>query len=401
MLYRSGLITYLSKSQLSHALTIQFSLNLYKQLTLGSLLLGTLLLATGCGHKTDNPANPNGSATSAASASAQTNVLEFAASDLIQAKISSLQSQASITGSLRAEHSTTVQAPFSGTVTDVTAREGSAVHKGMVLVRLNNQDNSARLSQAEANLAGANAQLQLAKSLESRNAQLYQKGFISQFEYQRSQTDAHAQQQQVNAQQSMVNIAKKQVNDSVIKAPMSGIIAKRQVDIGQTVAPNQTLFELVDPNALELQGTAPAQVQAFLQVGQIINFTVANSTTPFKAQITRISPQADAASRSLTFFARVLDQSGVLKIGQFVQGNLAYAPARQGILVPLSAIQSINNSPFVWVIRHNKLEKQPVSLFEKDNVSNQALVNGINDGEQVVLVPLAEGAAGRTVHIST
>ncbi|MCV9925985.1 efflux RND transporter periplasmic adaptor subunit, partial [Acinetobacter baumannii] len=136
------------------------------------------------------------------------------------------------------------------------------VQKGQVLVRLNNQDNAARLAQAQANLASTQAQANLAKSMVQRKNRLLDQGFISKVEYEQSLVDYQAQLENVRAQQANVDIAEKADRDGTILSPISGVITQRQVEPGQTVSAGQTLFEIIDPSRLEIQAKIPSDLQA-------------------------------------------------------------------------------------------------------------------------------------------
>lgn len=112
-----------------------------------------------------------------------------------------------------------IQAQVSATATAVTANVGQKVQKGQVLVRLNNQDNAARLAQAQANLASAQAQAELARNLMNRKQRLLNQGFIARVEFEQSQVDYKGQLESVRAQQANVDIAKKLIETVLLLAP--------------------------------------------------------------------------------------------------------------------------------------------------------------------------------------
>ena len=179
--------------------------------------------------------------------------LELNQADLVQATEQSLSASTQITGSLHATRQSSVHAQGNAIVQSILANNGDAVQKGQVLVTLNDQDNRARLAQAQASLAQARAQQILSNSIRDRNIQLYRKGFLSEIELERSKADALAQQEQVNAQRALLQISEKALQDAVLRAPLSGVVTDRLIDVGQTVASGQNLLSIVDPSSLELQ----------------------------------------------------------------------------------------------------------------------------------------------------
>ena len=329
--------------------------------------------------------------------------LELSQRDVVTVQQQRLQSSAAMSGSLQALKSTTLQAQVSATIEQVNVREGDVVGRGDVLVTLHNSDLQARLAQAQANLASVKAQLIVAQNLRDRNAKLFKKGFVSEMEYERSVADAQAQHENLNAQQAMVDIAQKGIRDRVIRAPMSGMVARRLVEPSQAVNAGQTLVEIIDPTTLELQGTAPASTQNQLRVGQTIRFRIQGlADQQFNGTINRINPIANAQSRTINFYAKVDNSSQQLRAGLFAEGSIQLGQQREGTVLPLQAIQSQPNQPsMVWVIRQGQLQPQPVQIIDTDSVSGLALVSGVNVGEQVTTIRLAEGAKGRTVKVAS
>lgn len=356
-----------------------------------SILLSSLLIVS-CGKQEDTTQTKK----------MTVQPLELISSDLVKPNYQQLSSSINFTGTLQAKMRTSVQAETSGTVIQLYANNGDRVNKGQTLLRLNNQDDQARLLQAQANYTAAKAQSDLSKNLAERNRRLFQQGYIAEIEYERSKAEAQAQRGNLDAQQALVNIAKKAANDAAVQAPISGIVSNRQVQTGQTVANGQTLFEIVDPSTLELQGSVPDNNQTNLKVGQTVQYQFAGQSKPvFTARISRINPIADAASRALMFYADVSNSTGSLNIGNYVQGTIAFENGQNGLVIPSSAIwQQDSQSAFVWVVRQQKLVKLNVNIIAQDKMTNTALVEGIEPTDQVSLVKVPDDANGRSVKVT-
>lgn len=218
-----------------------------------------------------------------------TTKIELIEKDLVSVKNGTSVAKSAFTGTLRAVNQSSIQAQVTATATQVYVQVGQSVAKGQVLVRLNNQDNAARLAQAQANLAATQAQANLAKNMMQRKKRLLDQGFISKVEYEQAAVDYQAQLESVHAQQANVNIAQKAEREGTIYSPISGVITQRQVDAGQTVTAGQTLFEIVDPNQLEIQAKLPSDMQAALKVGQQIEYTIQGNPAQLTAVLTRVS----------------------------------------------------------------------------------------------------------------
>ncbi|WP_151975897.1 efflux RND transporter periplasmic adaptor subunit, partial [Acinetobacter nosocomialis] len=165
--------------------------------------------------------------------------------------------------------------------------------------------------------------------------------------YEQSEVDYKAQLETVNAQRANVDIAEKANLDGTIRSPLSGVITKRQVEPGQTVAAGSTLFEIVDPAQLEIQGKLPIEQQSALAVGKKISFNIQGERTVQEARLSRISPVADQVSRQIEFFAQPSSPIRSLSIGAFVEGFIYSQDQISGQIIPLNSIQSMDQQPYV------------------------------------------------------
>ena len=309
--------------------------------------------------------------------------VELIQQDLVTPQQGSAISKTAFTGTVRAVNQSSIQAQVTATATSVYVKIGDSVQRGQTLLRFNNQDNAARLAQARANLAATQAQANQARNMMQRKKRLLDQGFISQVEYEQSQLDYRAQMENVRAQQANVDIALKADQDGTITSPIHGVITQRQVEPGQTVAAGQTLFEIVDPNQLEIQAKLPSDLQAALKIGQKIEYQLQGQATTFNAQISRVSPVADLASRQIEFFATPLERLPSLSIGAFVDGYILANSTISGQIIPLNTIHDIQNKPYVWVIRDQKIARVDITLLEQRYSDNTAVIQGLQNNDLV------------------
>ncbi len=357
---------------------------------LHTLLCLVFLSFAACQKKTET--------TDAVSTHQKDTVLEFAAADIATAQVGTLAQQTPFTGSVRAVEQTTIQAQTNATALAVYANVGDQVQQGQRLAALNNQDNAARLAQAKANLASAKAQADLNKTILLRKQRLYEQGFIAKLELEQSQLEYRAQQESVKAQQANVDITTKAAQDANISSPIAGYITQRQVEVGQTVSPGQTLFEIINPKKLEIKALLAASDAQQLSIGQTISFRIQGNDENLSATVSRISPIANASNRHIEFFARPNNPVN-LSIGAFVEGELLQKNPQQGLLIPLRAIQSLEQNPFVWTIREYKLKKVAIRVLRIDNKQQRALVDGLTPDEKISLVKIMAKDEGRQVKI--
>lgn len=326
--------------------------------------------------------------------------VELIQQDLIQVEQGEANHSSAFSGTIRAINQSSIQAQVTATASQVHAQIGQTVAQGQVLVQLNNQDNSARLAQSNANLASAQAQAQQASNMVERKKRLYNQGFIAKVEYEQSQVDYKAQLENVKAQQATVDIAAKANQDGVIKSPISGVITKRQVEPGQTVSVGQTLFEIIDPDHLEIQATLPAEQQSALQVGAKIQYSIQGNPQKLTATLSRIASIADPSSRQIEFFARPNEAIQSLSIGAFVDGAILGESSIQGQRIPLDSIQDAQTKPYVWVIRNQKVQQIFVQVLDQQSNQNIAIVNGLSEQDLISRVKFSTDDINKQVVMS-
>ena len=326
--------------------------------------------------------------------------IELIQQDLVPIQLGTSVNQTNFTGTIRAVNQSSIQAQVTATATQVNAKVGQSVTQGQILVRLNNQDNAARLAQSQANLAATKAQANQAKLMMQRKQRLLNQGFISKVEYEQSQVDYKAQLENVKAQQANVDIAQKANQDGVIKSPISGVITKRQVEPGQTVTIGQTLFEIVDPDHLEIQAKLPVEQQTALKIGHKIEYKIQGNPQDFTAQLSRISPIADQTSRQIDFYAQPEQNIPSLSIGAFIEGNILGNQQIDGFQIPLDSIQDLKTKPYVWLIRNQKVHKEAVNVLGQQPENNLAIVKGLQLGDLISRIKLSTQDVNKTAIIT-
>lgn len=375
---------------MKHAITWTRSSHFRNHFSRFSLLICTSLILASC-SKESEPTTV---------ASDKPTHIELIAADLSPVQFGALQRKSPFTGTLRAIQQSNVQSQVSAQVLNVFVEVGQQVHQGQVLTELNSQDQSARLAQSHANLASSKAQAELARSLMERKKRLYDQGFIAKVEYEQSRVDYQAQLENVKAQQANVDISNKAIQDSKIISPIQGSIVGRNIEPGQTVSPGQTLFQIVDTQKIELQGSISANEQSELSIGKQIQFNIQGNDEVYQATITRIAPIANSANRQIDFYARPLNAISSISIGAYVKGEIISPAHAKGYLVPLNSIQNLDEKPYVWVIRNQILVKQAIDIIAQDYASNTAVVNGLQTNDQVSRVAFSDEDQKKTVKVS-
>ncbi len=363
-----------------------------------SVLLSAVMVALGLSACGEGKA-PDSAASAETAAS-----LELAKVDVVQVKKATLSGGLPVSGTLQPVSLTTVQSRVAAEVNEVLVREGMRVQKGQLLAHLGTLDLNARLKQAQASLAAAKVEATLARALVDRNRQLYEKNYFSEIDFQKSVGEAEAREENVRAQQALVDIARKAEGDASVRSPINGIVAKRYVEPGSSIAVDGRLFDIVDLTQMELSVPVPATEIALVKVGQAVAFTVSGfGDRKFEGKVVRINPVADAGTRAISVYVRVENGGLDLKGGMFARGEISVGASGEALTVPLEALHAgtADEPSWVLVLRDGKLEKRSLETGSRDERNNRIVVSsGLEDGDIVVVARLTEKAVGQSARLS-
>jgi hypothetical protein len=156
----------------------------------------------------------------------------------------------------------------------------------------------------------------------------------------------------------------------------------------------------IDPAHLEIQAQLPSDAQSALKLGQAIEYRIQGNNNLLHATLSRISPIADPTSRQIEFFAQPKEAITSLSIGAFVEGQILGSDQVSGQLIPLNTVQDIDNKPYVWVVRQNKIAKVSIQVLEQRYSNNIAVVTGLQDSDLVSRVKFSDNQIRQDVMIS-
>jgi membrane fusion protein (multidrug efflux system) len=179
-----------------------------------------------------------------------------------------------LTGTLRASEESDVAADASGKVTATLVERGQRVKKGDTLAVLDARGASLTASALAAQTNLAKVQLEEAQRECERVKHLFQTGAISQAEYDRTNSQCGANTFAAAAAQAQQQSAQKLVGDAIIRAPFSGVVGERAVNVGQYVQPSTKVVSLYAPDPLRLELTVPEANVGALKADMPVKFTV-------------------------------------------------------------------------------------------------------------------------------
>lgn len=345
-----------------------------------------------------------GKARKAAPATVQVEaVVELARSDVVDAQTNALNQGVLLTGSLRAVHSAVVKARVAGELQGLAVREGDAVRAGQVIATIDPAEHQARLRQAQQQADAARSQVEIAKRNFDNNQAMVDKGFISRTALESSQSSLTGAQATYQAAVAAVDVANKTLDDTALRAPITGVVSQRLAQPGERLAIDGRVIEIIDPTRLELEATLAPADSVHVRTGQTARLNVEGAAQPVTATVVRINPSAQAGSRGVPVYLSVPATPG-LRQGLFAQGMLVTERV-QALAVPLGAVRTDRPTPYVQVIEGERVRHKAVQPGARGEAGDETLVavTGLQAGARVILGhvgALREGTAVRFTAIA-
>jgi membrane fusion protein (multidrug efflux system) len=294
-------------------------------------------------------------------------------------------------GTVAAVRGVTVSADLPGVVSAIGFESGQSIREGDELARLDTR-------QERAQLAAAEAQRDLARISFERMQGLLNERVVSQAEFDRAQAD----QRQADAHVGEIRAA---IERKTIKAPFSGILGIRKVNLGQYLAGGDALVTLQSLNPIYVNFGVPQQAIAQLRQGRIVRVTVENlGGLEFSGPITAIDSVVDESTRNVQAQATLANPNGSLRPGMYVQAAVPASAATPVVSLPASAIQHAPYGDSVFVVGDLKDQKgrtyrgvrQQFVKLGSGRGDQIAVVSGLKAGDEVVtsgVFKLRNGAA--------
>jgi RND family efflux transporter MFP subunit len=276
---------------------------------------------------------------------------------------------------------------------DFTLREGDRVQQGHVVARIDPTEYLARQRQAQRQVDAATAQVEVAQKQFDNNQALVDQGFISKTALDTSLSNLNGAKASHLAAVAALDVARKSVDDTVLKAPLSGLIAQRLAQPGERVALDARIVEIVDLNQLEIEAAIPSSDAAAVRIGQSASLTMEGSQGVVQAHVLRINPSVQAGSRSVMIYLGVNNQTESrqpeLRQGLFVQGQLV-TTEMSALALPVTSVRTDKPQPYVQWIDNGQVRHMTVSLGARGQVGeqNRVAVTGVGaalvEGTQIL-----------------
>jgi len=298
-------------------------------------------------------------------------------------------------GTVAAVRGVTIGADLPGVVERIAFESGQAVRQGDVLAILDTR-------QERAQLAAADAQHELARLNYDRMNGLLNERVISRAEF----DQATADQRQAEARTGEIRAA---IDRKTIRAPFTGILGIRQVNLGQYLSAGDALVTLESLDPIYVNFGVPQQSAGDMRPGRTVRVTTDDAAaTAFGGRITAIDSVVDANTRNVQVQATVPNHDRRLRPGMFVQTDVAVGTSESVISLPASAINYAPYGNSVFVVGDIKGEdgrvykgvRQQFVKLAGARGDQVAVTSGVKPGDEVVTSGVFKLRNGGAVQIN-
>jgi len=275
----------------------------------------------------------------------------------------------SLSGAVEANEQVEIRSEISGIVEAIYFQEGTVVSKGQALLKINDLELRAQLSQAitRQNLASEN---------ERRAKLLLTKEAISQEEYDVTSSEFRS----LKAQTQLIQA---QLAKTTVRAPFSGKIGLRSISPGTYVTPTTLISKLVNTDILKITFSIPEKYSPNLQSNTKVTFTVPNQTESFEATIYAVESEIETTTRTLRIRAKIANTSGKILPGTFATVNLPLTAITDAILIPTEAIIPVQNGKKVILSKNGKATEVLIETGTRTK-ENILVIQGLQVGDTLV-----------------
>ncbi len=309
-----------------------------------------------------------------------------------------------VVGSLSPKFQTDVKSEMTGIVREILVTEWVPVRKGAILARLDAREEDVVLQKAEADRAAARANLLQAEASGRRADREYRRalnlkeaGLMTQQNLDDALTAKEAAEAVIASAKAQANAAEKGVRHAgtrlsklVIVAPIDGVVAYRDVNVGDLVGEmgaQKPLFRIVDNRILDLTVTVASRSLERIKVGMPVTFTTdAFPGKMFSGEVAFINPVVNDADRTIQVRIEIPNKDQVLKGGLFVKGQIISGTRRGVLQVPRSALVNWDRLKSTGKILVVEKETARLSSVQTGAAVDELveIISGLQAGETVI-----------------
>lgn len=288
---------------------------------------------------------------------------------------------------LKSRHSAIINPQVEGQVTKIFVKSGDRVAQGTPLLQIDPLKQEAAVSSQEATRVAQEANVRFAKITLERAQKLFDAGVISKQDFDNAQTNYDAAVAQLRSLEHQVQTQQVELHYYRVSAPMDGIVGDIPVRVGDRVGVSTLLTTVDEPGALEAYVYVPALRARDLRLGLPVKLLDQNGAALTQTELTFVSPQVDSETQTVLAKAAIGKTKASFRIAQQVRAQITWG-TRQGVVVPILAVQRINGQFFAFVAaKEDKgtAARQRLLRLGETVGNDYAVLEGIQPGDHIIL----------------
>lgn len=299
-------------------------------------------------------------------------------------KVETAESTSTVTvpGTLASRETARIAARTQGYVVEIKVDAGDTVKKGQPLLLIDNKEMAEREAQAKANVESARAELTKTERDYERYKVLFEKESIAKKEL----DDATARYETAKAAEQRAAAALDEsrtlLSFGTVTAPFDGVVASRDVNLGDLVNPGTALFRVYMPGVVELVAAVGEQYASYLKEGIAVTVKVPSINLEQRSTIREVVPQRDVMTRTITVKAPLNEAPG---LNPGLYGTLTFATeTAQVVMIPRKAVKIVGQLETVRVLEGGTIKIRNVKTGRTTDDTVEIL-SGLNAGEDLVV----------------
>ncbi len=374
------------------------------------LALAVATAVVGCSKSAKEPEKAGASASATATAAKEGDkdakkeplaTLQVAPEDTVTIQSDALASGPVITGSIQPERRADLRAEVGAVVVQVLKDNGEAVHKGDVLVRLDETSIRDSVNSADEATRAAQQSLEQAQRMFERQKTLRASGMVSTQALEDAEIRRNNLASDLAGAKARSVSARQQLTRTLVRAPFDGIVSERKVSNGDTAQIGKELIKVIDPVSMRFEGLVSADKIGVVKTGQPVLFRVNGYPGQnFSGKVTRVDAAANAVTRQVQVLVAFSEQAQPRVAGLYAEGRVE-AQSTASLMVPPSALVQAGDSNYVWRIKGGMLSKVSLTVGTRDERSGLwQVTSGLAAGDLLVRVPASNFKDGQKVEMS-
>ncbi len=306
-----------------------------------------------------------------------------------------------ITGSIQPERRADLRAEVQAIVLQVLHENGDAVHRGDLLVRLDDTAIRDGLASAEASSRSAGLAFEQAERQLERMKTLRASGMTSAQALDDAEGRRNTAQSDLEASKARVVQARQLLGRTEVRAPFDGVLTEKKVSPGDTAQLGKELLKVIDPGSMRFEAMVSADHVGVVKAGLPVHFRVNGyGDQEFNGRVRRVNPAANATTRQVEVLVDLVGEKQPKLAGLYAEGRLE-TESRASLTVPATALVRDGEKASAFRVKGDKLQKVPLTLGDRDQRTGDYVVTGgLAEGDRVIRYPSAVLKDGQSVQAS-